>query len=112
MYGTEEWSAMFLISIMLLFNFFSVFSIIAIFTGKVYIDLTRLELTIALVIYGFIHYFLFIFNGRFKNILKRFQDESTEAKRKMDKFTLLYIIGSIVVLFGSNLIKILIWGTP
>ena len=113
MYKTEEWSAMFLVASFLLFNIFTIFSFIQIFTGKPFPpQMPRLQFTILLAIYITIHYFIFIYRGRYKIILDRYQDESKEDKKRKNKYVLSYCIGSIVVLFGANLIKTLIWGTP
>ena len=111
--NTTEWSAMFILESLAVLNFFSIINFIQIFTGKPFLpNLNRLELTIAFLIITILYYFVFLYKKKYENIIKKFEVEPIEKKKKGNYKTLLYVLGSWVLFFLFNIIKLIIWGAP
>jgi hypothetical protein len=98
-----EWSSIFVISIILSFN---IFSIIVLLDYDLKLIGEKSFKTIPLILIG-LNYFVFLYKKRYLNIIEHFD----QAKNKLifDILVLLYIIGSILFFFYLANVGIKYW---
>ena len=104
-----EFWAMSFISLLVLLNFQSILVLIIIFTdGKIILFKNRPEQIISIVLALLINYLIFIYKKKYIEIVEEFKFEPREKKRKGNIEVLLFSIGSIVLIFLLNIIKIMV----
>jgi len=98
-YDFPEFTALFIMILNLFAIFYSIAIIIDILTGVMIIPMDVAKEKILVVGFSLliIHYFIFVFNGRYKKIEKEFKGESKEERKRKGRWVLLYDIGSIVL---------------
>lgn len=110
---TNHWGAICILTFLALFNLGTIYVVIIIFIGRDPIpNLNRIEQIIFIWSILAVHYFAFLHKKKYKNIMNEFKDESDEERKKGTRYTLIYIIGTIVIFFLANTIKLIIWGKP
>ena len=110
-YNVNEWNAVFILTALSFQNFFAIDILWQVFTGKfLYPIIDKTEGVVLLAIFFIPHYFLFLYKHRYKNIINKFNNESTEKKKKGNGYTIIYIIGSVALFFSLTIIKLIIWG--
>ena len=98
-----EWSSIFVISIILTFNIFSILVLLDYDLKSIGEKGIKI---IPLILIG-LSYFLFIYKKRYINIIKYF--DQTENKLIYDFLVLIYIIGSILFFFYLANVEIKYW---
>lgn len=110
---TNHWGAIFILSFLTWFNMGTIYVTIIIFTGEVpFSNINRIEQTIIALSVVFIHYISLLNKQRYKIIMNEFKNESDEKRKKSTRYSLIYIIGTIVIFLVANTIKLIIWGKP
>ena len=102
-----EYKAIFGISILITLNLLTLpqlFGIIA--ETKVHLPKLSKEILIIIGIsHILIHYFLLVFNNKYKRIIEEFEHENKTDKKKGDLFVLVYVTSSVVFLLVSLFIE-------
>ncbi len=108
--NTNEWSTTLLLSAIFIVNLFTILTAFSIFTGKSIFIFKNHHIAIGTsLIILLVNYFCFIHKKRYLEIEKEFSRESNEQRKKGNRYVLLYIIGSIILFFLANILKLLIW---
>jgi hypothetical protein len=109
--GGNEWTAVFVLSLLMFSNLGSIYVVGQIFTGEVFFHEILRTLVILLIIsLILIHYFLFIHGKKYPEIMKRFKNESIESRKIGIKYAAFYILGSFLFFIFLNMVKVIIWG--
>lgn len=99
-----EYNAMIGLALTILINILSVPTVIEAITGYRMFDfpaISKGSLVIGLLIYGSLHYFALYHNGKYKKIIKEFESESEAQRKRGTIWVLVYLVGSVVILFSS-----------
>lgn len=99
-----EYNAMLGIALLTFINIISILTIIEAMTAYEifsFLEVSTSILFISSLSFIALHYFVFFHKGKYKKIIKEFETETKEHHKKGTVWVLLYIIGSVVILFGS-----------
>lgn len=99
-----EFNAMLITGLLVFMNVFSIPAFIEALTGYhvlSYFDLPEVLLWVIVIGYMGVNYFTLYSHERYKKIIKEFEAEGAEQKRRGSVKVLIYITLSVVALFGS-----------
>lgn len=97
-----EYTAMFAIATLLFCNLLAVLNAINVFSPFWdYPEISRGRFFIYLIPYTLIFYFAFVFNGKYKRIIKEFKKEGEEQRKKGKKNVILYMAISLLLVIAS-----------
>ncbi len=106
----NEWNATLVMAGILFMNINTCLTIMDIIVGKpILLPSNRFVYALYALILLSVHYIIFIYKKRFLDIEKEFSGETKEQCKRGNRYVLLYIVGSIVLFFLVDIIKLLIW---
>ena len=111
---TTNWGAMLALSALIFINFLSLILLGKIYYGEKFTPISnnRIEQTIILSLFVIPNYFFFLHKNRYKIIVDTYKNETDRNKRKGNLYVSAYILGSVVLFFLLDIIKLIIWGKP
>ena len=101
--STPQWTALFSISILPLFNLLTLFGVLDLCIGKRFrlpLD-SLLPKIIFLAVWAAFYYFLFIYHQKYEHIANEFENESDDHRRQGTIYTWVYICVTFLFFFGS-----------
>ena len=98
-YDVPEFNAVVGMSLSFLAIFFSLIALMYIIAGIEIIpdNIPKIEMTVFLLCILGIHYFMFMYKGKYKEIEKEFKKESKKERKKKGVWVLLYAFGSLAL---------------
>ena len=104
-----EYNAMLGVAMLILINIISIPLVIEVISGYRFFNFPELNtaiLVIILLIYLSIHYFIWIYDNRFKKIAEEFKKNEIYQQRKYTIFLWIYVFLTLVLFYGSWIILI------
>ncbi len=97
-----EYTAMFAVATLLFCNLFAILNTINVFSPFWdYPEISRGSFFIYLIPYSLIFYFAFVFNSRYKRIIKEFKNESEDQRKRGKRNVIIYIVISLLLVIIS-----------